>query len=129
MRLNFNKLAELMVKGYTRSDCSVYLPDVMRHLSTDIQKHGLKSVSVNLGKRVDGWLILELLVNAQNNKFDVAGIASRDRNYVDAIQAVHQLDKEVEIFSFQSNHGSGLRSVVRDEDITILEPHINEFVL
>ena len=129
IRLNFNKLAELMLQGYTRSGCSVYLPDEMRHLSTDISKQGLKPVLVSPGKSVDGRLILDLLVNAQNNKFDVAVIASGDRDYIDVIQAVHQLNKKVKIVSFQSNLGPGLRAVVRDEDITILESHINAFVL
>ncbi len=107
---------------------AVYLPDKMCHLSTDISRQGLEPVLVSPGKSVDGRLILDLLVNAYQDTFDVAVIASGDRDYVKAVQAVQQRGKMVRIVSFQSNLGPGLSSVVKKEDILLLDQHVTEFV-
>lgn len=127
-KLDFNKLAGLMLKDYVRVGCTVYLPDKMRKLTTDISRQGLEPVLVSPGKSVDGRLILDLLVNAYQDTFDVAVIASGDRDYVKAVQAVQQRSKEVKIVTFQSNLGPGLSSVVKKENIQLLDSLVTEFV-
>ena len=126
VRLDFKSLANLMLKDYLRVGCTVYLPDEMKRLSREIGKQGLETVLVSPGKSVDGRLILDLLVNAQKGNFDIAVIASGDRDYVKVVQEVQQLGKKVEIVSFSSNLGPGLRSVAGE--CMILDEHASEFV-
>lgn len=128
IRLDFNKLAGIMLRDYVRVGCTVYLPDRMRHLSAEISKQGLEPALVSPGKSVDGRLILDLLVNAHKDTFDTAVIASGDRDYVKAVQVVQQLGKSVKIVTFSSNLGPGLSSVVKKDEILLLDEFVNEFV-
>lgn len=121
--LDFNKLAELMLHDLKRVGCKVYVPHQMRHLIPEIQKQGLEAMLVSPGKSVDGRLIFDVLVNAQNDTFDTAIIASGDRDYIPVVEQVKKLHKDVKIASFSANLGPGLKAVA-DGNVLCLENHI-----
>ena len=121
--LDFNKLAELMLSGFTRVGCKIYVPHQMRHLLPSIQRHGLDAILVSPGKSVDGRLIFDLLVMAQSDAFDTAILASGDRDYIPVVERVKQLNKGIKIVSFSENIGQGLKSVA-DGNILSLNEHI-----
>jgi len=87
-----------------------------------MQKQGLDAVLVSPGKSVDGRLIFDVLVNAHDDTFDTAIIASGDRDYIPVVEQIKKLHKEVKIASFSANLGPGLKAVA-DGNILCLEDH------
>jgi len=125
--MNFNKLREILLKDLRMVGCIVYLPNMMKDLLPYIQKSGLEVKVVSPGKSIDGRLIFDLLTSAQRDDFDVAVIASGDRDFIPVVEAVMRLKKKVRIASFSAALAHGLNSVV---DLVInLDPHIAEISL
>ena len=116
--IDFNKLRNFLLDGYRGVGCTVYLPHKMGSLLPHIQKSGLNVTVVSPSKSVDGRLIFDLLVNAHRNTFDVAIIASGDRDYRPVIEEVKSLKKEVKVASFSRNLAHALSSVA-DEVIDL----------
>lgn len=109
--INFNKLREVLLKDLRCVGCIVYLPNKMKSLLPSIQKSGLEVKVVSPGKSIDGRLIFDLLTSAQRNDFDVAVIASGDRDYIPVVEAVKRMNKKVFIASFSSSLSHGMKSV------------------
>ncbi len=125
--INFNKLREILLKDLRMVGCIVYLPNNMKDLLPYIQKSGLEVKVVSPGKSIDGRLIFDLLTNAQRNDFDVAVIASGDRDFIPVVEAVKRLNKTVRIASFSVALAHGLNSVA--DSVIDLDPHIAEISL
>ncbi len=109
--LNFNKLREILLKDLRCVGCIVYLPNKMSSMISHIQKSGLEVKVVSPGKSVDGKLIFDLITNAHNDSFDVAVIASGDKDYISVVQEVKKMKKDVIIGSFSSALAHGMTSV------------------
>lgn len=122
--LNFNKLREILLKNLRCVGCTVYLPNVMKNLLPFIQKGGLEVKVVSPGKSVDGRLIFDLLVKAQQNAFDTAVVASGDRDFIPVVEHVKGMNKKVLIASFSTALALGLNSV--SDDVIDLDKYITE---
>ena len=102
----------------------MYLPNKMSNLLPYIQKSGLEVKVVSPGKSIDGRLIFDLLTNAYRDGFDVAVIASGDRDYIPVVEEVKRVGKRVIIASFSSALAHGMTSV--SDDIIDLDKHLTE---
>lgn len=122
--IDFNKLREILLNGYNCVGCSVYLPDKLKSLIPHIQKSGLSVSIVSPNKSVDGRLIFDLLVNAYRNTFDVAIIASGDRDYIPVIEHRKSQGKKVKIASFESALSHGVRFVA--DEVLLLDDRLTD---
>ncbi len=123
--INFNGLRNKLCEGHRAVGCTVYLPSKMSSLVSQIQKSGLEVQLVSPNKSVDGRLIFDLLTNAHDDRFDIAIIASGDRDFVPVLQRVKSLKKEVHIASFRSNLAHALTSTA--DNIIYLDDYKKEF--
>jgi len=122
--IDFNGLRTVLLKDIRCVGCTVYLPYAMNNLLRTIQKSGLEVQVVSPRKSIDGRLIFDLLVNTHEDNFDVAVIASGDKDYIPVIQEVKRQGKEVKIASFSSSLAHGLTSVA--DEIINLDKYIPE---
>ena len=125
--IDFNKLRNILLSDFRGVGCIVYLPYKMKNLLSPIQKSGLEVKVVSPGKSIDGRLIFDLLTNTYDNNFDVAVIASGDRDYVPVIQEVKRREKEVVVASFSDSLSHALRAVA--DKVIELDSHISEIAL
>ena len=77
-------------------------------------RSGITVVPVSPGKSVDGRLIFDMIVGAQRDNYDVAILASGDRDYVPVVQEVKRLKKTVWVASFSPSFASSLRAAADD---------------
>lgn len=112
--LNFIKLREILSGDLRCVGCLVYLPHKMRDLVRSIQSAGLKPEIVSPNKSVDGRLIFDVLTNAYKDSFDVAVIASGDRDYIPVIEEVKRMNKRVTIASFSISLASSMKAAADD---------------
>ena len=108
--MNFNGLRNKLCEGHRAVGCTVYLHSKMASLVHQIQKSGLEVQIISPNKSVDGRLIFDLLTNAHDNRFDIAIIASGDRDFVPVLQRIKSYNKEVFVASFRSNLAHALTS-------------------
>jgi CxxC-x17-CxxC domain-containing protein len=125
--INFGKLREILLKDLRHVGCILYLPFKMRDLQGHIQKSGLEVKVVNPGKSIDGRLILDLVTGAWRNDFDIAVIASGDRDYIPVAESVKRMEKVVRIASFSKALAYGMGSV--SDDVINLDEHIKDISL
>lgn len=128
-RVNFLKLADVLLRNTRPVGCCVYVTDKgdRQGLFRLITKSGLSVIPVSPGKSVDGRLIFDMLIGAQKNDYDIAIIASGDRDYIPVINEVKRLKKEVRVVSFSNSIGEAMR-VVGDSFIK-LDDFIDEISL
>jgi uncharacterized protein (TIGR00288 family) len=122
--LDFIRLRQVLSKDFRCVGCLVYLPNKMRDLVRSIQNAGLKPELVSPNKSVDGRLIFDVLTNAHNDSFDIAIIASGDRDYIPVIEEVKRMKKQVIIASFSNSLASSMKAAA--DGIIDLDQHITE---
>lgn len=130
--INFTALRRVLLEGYVGVGCTVYLPDRMKNLIPYIQRSGLRVQVVSPGKSVDGRLIFDLFVNTIRDTFDIAVIASGDRDYIPVIEEVHRMKKEVIIASFSKSLSNAIKNAVGntislDDHVDTIALKINEY--
>ncbi len=125
--LNFIKMREILSKDFRCVGCLVYLPNKMRDLVRSIQNAGLKPEMVSPNKSVDGRLIFDVLTNAYNDSFDVAIIASGDRDYIPVIEEIKRMNKSVVIASFSISLASSMRAAA--DDVIDLDGYIADLAV
>jgi uncharacterized LabA/DUF88 family protein len=125
--INFGKLREIMLKDLRDVGCILYLPSKMKDLQSHIQTSGLEVKVVNPGKSIDGRLIFDLLTGAQRNDFDIAVIASGDKDYIPVVEAVKRMSKKVHIASFSKALAYGMDSI--SDSIINLDEHVKDISL
>ena len=121
--LDFNKLRNILLTGCRGVGCTIYLPYKMRGLLPHIQKSGLNVTVVSPSKSIDGRLIFDLLRNAHRDTFDIAIIASGDRDYRPVIEELKSLGKNVKVASFSRNLAHAIQSVA--DDVIDLDSHVS----
>jgi uncharacterized LabA/DUF88 family protein len=83
-------------------------PDVYRDLSDLARQH--RNTSVMVEKAVDVMLAVDLVILAEQDKFDTAYVVSADGDYTHAVKYVRSLGKKV--FAVAATNGYELKSVV-----------------
>ena len=121
-RVDFAGLKSILLKNLSGVGCSVYLPSRLSTFIGPIQKCGLTPCVVSPGKSVDGRLIFDLLVNAYDDNFDVAIIASGDRDYISVIHELKKLKKIVTLASFKNSISDAMRDAA--DNVIELDAHI-----
>jgi len=111
-RIEFSGLRNVLLNNLSGVGCTVYLPSRLSSFIAPIQRSGLSVQVVSPGKSVDGRLIFDLLVNAFDDNFDVAVIASGDRDYIPVINEVKKMKKDVVLASFKNSISQAMRDAV-----------------
>lgn len=78
-------------------------------------------------KSFDPGARADLLTGAQRNDFDIAVIASGDKDYIPVVEAVKRMNKKVYIASFSKALAYGMDSI--SDDIIDLDGHIKDISL
>ena len=109
--LNYNSLRSILLGNYNDVGGTVYLPNKMRNLIGPIQRCGFRVEVVSPGKSVDGRLMLDLMICTDQDDYDVAVLASGDRDYSRVVEYVKRKGKEVAVASFSRNLAPSLSNV------------------
>lgn len=111
-RFNFASLAKLLTKGTRSVGVNAYIADrgSRQGLFREIDRSGLRVEAVSPGKSVDGRLIFDLIVGAQKDSYDIAILASGDRDYVRVLQEAKRLRKDVCVASFSNSIAPALKA-------------------
>jgi CxxC-x17-CxxC domain-containing protein len=125
-RLNFSGLVKVLTKGLSNVGVFGYIVNrgFRQGLFREMEHHGIRVEAVSPGKSVDGRLIFGMLVGAQRDQYDVAVLASGDKDYHRTIQEVKSLKKQVYVASFSSSMAPSLEAIA-DQYIK-LDDHIDE---
>lgn len=123
-RIAFSGLRNVLLRDLSGVGCTVYLPSRLNSFISPIQRSGLSVQVVSPGKSVDGRLIFDLLVNAVYDNFDVAVIASGDRDYIPVINEIKKMNKEVVLASFKYSMSQAIRDTANK--VIELDDHISE---
>ena len=109
-RLKFGELANVLLDGARNVGCNVYVVNKgkRQELFAQIQRCGLRLETVTPGKSVDGRLIFDMLMGAYENDYDIAVLASGDKDYIPVIQEVKRHKKDVWIASFKNSIGKAM---------------------
>lgn len=84
---------------------------IRQGLFRKMEHHGIRVEAVSPSKSVDGRLIFGMLVGAQRNQYDVAILASGDKDYLRVMQEVKSLNKKAWVASFSSSIAPSLKTI------------------
>jgi CxxC-x17-CxxC domain-containing protein len=112
IRFKFPNLAKVLTEGTRNVGIHAYVVNKgsRQELFREIDRSGINVVAVSPGKSVDGRLIFDLIVGALSDTYDIAILASGDRDYVRVVQKTHELHKSVWIASFEQSIALSLRA-------------------
>lgn len=95
-------------------------------LFREMDHYGITVEAVSPGKSVDGRLIFDLLNGAFRDEFDVAILASGDRDYVKVISTVKQFNKKVWVAAYPDSTSKSLQDYA--DKFIDLDHHIKELL-
>jgi CxxC-x17-CxxC domain-containing protein len=111
-RINFWGLSKVLTENTRNVGVHAYVADRgdRQELFREMGRIGITVIPVSPGKSVDGRLIFDMIVGAQRDNYDIAVLASGDRDYVPVVQEVKRLKKTVWVASFSSAFASSLKA-------------------
>lgn len=113
-RLRFDAMRDL-IKGDTELvGCRLYGSDkhTLESFYAQLEKRGIKVERVAPSKSVDGRLMMHMLIGAYRDEFDVAILASGDRDYLTVIEELKRsFKKEVWVAAFKDSLSPALRTM------------------
>ena len=103
-KINFQKLISELTKDTTLVGCKFYGgdQDTLNSFYAILEKDGIRVERVAPSKSVDGRLILQSIISGVRNEYDIAVLASGDRDFQPLIEELKKIDKVVWVASF--NH-------------------------
>lgn len=77
----------------------------------DLERRGLKVERIAPSKSVDGRLMVQMLMNAIRQEFDIAILASGDRDYQMVLEEVKRMGKQVWVCAFDNTVSPALTMI------------------
>jgi CxxC-x17-CxxC domain-containing protein len=128
VRFNFSGIVKVLTDGTRNIGVTAYVVNKgnRNDFFREMDHYGITVEAVSPGKSVDGRLIFDLLNGAIKDEFDVAILASGDRDFVRVVQAVKLLHKQVWIASYPESISQSLRAYA--DKFIDLDQHVKELV-
>jgi uncharacterized LabA/DUF88 family protein len=103
-RLKYEVLVNELRKGTELVGSRLYGSDkqTLEGFYAQLEKKGIRVERVAPSKSVDGRLMMQMLIGAYRGDFDIAILASGDRDYLTVIEELKRIDKQVWVAAF--NH-------------------------